>query len=38
MYNRTIARHDASAWDGRRTKLDHADFYYKTITSKTIAR
>ena len=38
MYTRMIARREASAWDGRRTKLDDGYFYYKTITSKTIAR
>ena len=38
MYNRTIARREVSAWEGRRTKLDDAYFYYKAITSKMIAR
>ncbi|KAM5539833.1 hypothetical protein V8D89_006646 [Ganoderma adspersum] len=33
MYNRTIARHKASAWNGRRTTLDDAYFYYKMITN-----
>ena len=31
-------RHEARAWNGRRTKLDDAYIYYKTITSKTITR